>query len=56
MVSGGRIFIYSQDRNGRVNILTARTGRIDLSSQHSEIVLSDTVAVDMPAQIGRAHV
>lgn len=46
----GRIFIYSQDRNGRVNILTARTGRIDLSSQHSEIVLSDTVAVDMPAQ------
>lgn len=46
----GRIFIYSQDRNGRVNILTARTGRIDLSSQHSEIVLSDTVAVDMPVQ------
>ena len=46
----GRIFIYSQDRNNRVNILTARTGRIDLSSQHSEIVLSDTVAVDMPAQ------
>lgn len=48
----GRIFLYSQDRNGRVNILTARTGRIDLSSQHSEIVLSDAVAIDMPAQSG----
>lgn len=46
----GRLFIYSQDRNGRINIVTARTGRIDLSSQHSEIVLSDTVAVDMPVQ------
>jgi lipopolysaccharide export system permease protein len=48
----GRIFIYSKDRNGRVNVLTARTGRIDLSSQHSEIVLSDAVAVDMPGLTG----
>jgi LPS export ABC transporter permease LptG/LPS export ABC transporter permease LptF len=48
----GRIFIYSQDRDGKVNILTARTGRIDLSSQHSEIVLTDTMAVEMPAQSG----
>jgi len=48
----GRIFIYAQERNGRVSVVTARTGRIDLSSQHSEIVLSDTMAVDMPAQAG----
>jgi LPS export ABC transporter permease LptG/LPS export ABC transporter permease LptF len=45
----GRIFIYSQERNGRAKVVTARTGRIDLSSQHSEIVLSDTLAVDLPA-------
>jgi lipopolysaccharide export system permease protein len=48
----GRIFIYSQERDGRVRVVTARTGRIDLSSQHSEIVLTDTLAVDMPAQSG----
>lgn len=48
----GRIFIFSKDSNGRSTVLTARTGRIDLSSQHSEIVLSDAVAVDLPAQSG----
>jgi LPS export ABC transporter permease LptG len=48
----GRIFIYSQESNGRVSVVTARTGRIDLSSQHSEIVLTDTLAVNMPAQSG----
>ncbi|MEA2204751.1 MAG: lipopolysaccharide export system permease protein lptG [Blastocatellia bacterium] len=48
----GRIFIYSQERDGRVRVVTARTGRIDLSSQHSEIVLTDTLAIDMPAQSG----
>ncbi len=48
----GRIFIFSKDSNGRSKVLTARTGRIDLSSQHSEIVLSDAVAVDLPAQSG----
>jgi lipopolysaccharide export system permease protein len=50
-VSGqwGRVFIYSQDKDGSTRLITARSGRIDSSGDKSELVLNDAVATKLPA-------
>ncbi len=45
----GRVFIYSQDPDSSVRVVTARSGRIDSSVEQSELVLSDAVATKIPA-------
>ncbi|HVF50540.1 MAG TPA: LptF/LptG family permease, partial [Pyrinomonadaceae bacterium] len=37
----GKVFIYWPEGNGSVRLVTARSGRIDTSGEHSELVLSD---------------
>ena len=46
----GRVFIFSQDpADSSVHVVTARSGRIDSSVEQSELVLSDAVAIRIPA-------
>lgn len=46
--SWGRVFIYRQEPDGSVRVVTARSGRIDSSGNKSELVLSDAVATKIP--------
>jgi LPS export ABC transporter permease LptF/LPS export ABC transporter permease LptG len=46
----GRVFIYAQQQDGSVRVVTARSGRIDSSNERSELVLSDAVAMKIPAE------
>ena len=45
----GRVFIYSQQTDGAIRTVTARSGRIDSSGNVSELVLRDAVATKLPA-------
>lgn len=45
----GRVFIYSQEKDGATRLVTARSGRIDSSAEQSELVLSDAVITTLPA-------
>jgi LPS export ABC transporter permease LptF/LPS export ABC transporter permease LptG len=47
--SWGRVFIYSQQADGSVRVVTAQSGRIDSSGNVSELVLRDAVATKIPA-------
>lgn len=53
--SWGRVFIYAQLPDGSTRIVTARSGRIDSSSEKSELVLSDAVAMKMPPADSAEH-
>ncbi len=44
----GRVFIYAHQKDS-IRIVTARSGRIDSSEEKAELVLSDAVAMQMPA-------
>jgi LPS export ABC transporter permease LptG len=44
-----RVFIFAQLADGSTRVVTARSGRIDSSGDKSELVLSDAVAMKMPA-------
>jgi LPS export ABC transporter permease LptG len=46
--SWGRVFIYTHQDNGGVRTVTARAGRIDSSTEKSELVLTDAVATKLP--------
>ncbi len=50
----GRVFIYSysQEPDGSVNVVTARSGRIDSSVEQSELVLNDAIKAKIPAPGG----
>jgi LPS export ABC transporter permease LptG/LPS export ABC transporter permease LptF len=44
----GRVFIFAQQADGKNEIFTARSGRIDSSGEQSELVLSDVLATKFP--------
>jgi LPS export ABC transporter permease LptG/LPS export ABC transporter permease LptF len=54
----GRVFIFAQGADGKNEIFTARSGRIDSSGDVSELVLSDVLATKLPdaAQTDKAYV
>src|SRR5919205_168739 len=45
----GRVFIFAQQDDGKNEVFTARSGRIDSSGDRSELVLSDVLATKFPA-------
>jgi LPS export ABC transporter permease LptG len=47
--SWGRVFIYSQEEDDAVRVVTARSGRIDSSAEKSELLLNDAVSTKLPA-------
>jgi LPS export ABC transporter permease LptF/LPS export ABC transporter permease LptG len=51
----GRVFIYAQQPDGSTRVVTASTGRIDSSSDRSELVLSDAVAMKIPKPESSQH-
>lgn len=50
----GRVFIHWVEQGGGVRLVTARSGRIDVSGENSELVLGDAVVTTLPARTGRA--
>lgn len=46
----GRVFIRSQERDGTVRLVTARSGRLDLSGEEAELVLADAMVVTLPRE------
>ena len=44
----GRVFIFAQQADGKNEVFTARSGRIDSSGEQSELVLSDVLATKFP--------
>jgi LPS export ABC transporter permease LptG/LPS export ABC transporter permease LptF len=46
----GRVFLFSQMKDGRTQLVTARSGRIDTAAERSELVLSDAVITTLPPQ------
>ncbi len=48
------IFIYNQEA-GRVRLITSENGRIDVSSQQSELVLNDAVVTTLPTTAGGTY-
>ena len=46
----GRVFIFAQQPDGKNEIFTARSGRIDSSGDQSELVLSDVLATKFPGE------
>ena len=44
----GRVFIFAQQADGKSEIFTARSGRIDSSGEVSELVLTDVLATKFP--------
>jgi LPS export ABC transporter permease LptF/LPS export ABC transporter permease LptG len=53
--SWARVFIYAQQRDGSTRVVTARSGRIDSSGEKAELVLTDAVAMKMPAPESAEH-
>jgi LPS export ABC transporter permease LptG/LPS export ABC transporter permease LptF len=44
----GRVFIFAQQADGKNEVFTARSGRIDSSGNQSELVLTDVLATKFP--------
>src|SRR5256884_3161681 len=49
----GRVFIQKQNGDHSTNMITARAGRIDSSSEKSELVLQDAMQTTVPAPAAR---
>jgi LPS export ABC transporter permease LptF/LPS export ABC transporter permease LptG len=45
----GRVFIYWQEAEGQARLVTARSGRIDITEERSELVLSDALITTLPS-------
>jgi LPS export ABC transporter permease LptG len=45
----GRVFLYSEMKDGSIRIVTARSGRIDSGGEKSELVLNDVALTTLPA-------
>lgn len=44
----GKVFIYSEEKNTTLGLITARAGRIDSAAEQSELVLTDAVRTQLP--------
>ncbi len=47
----GRVFIHWLEQGGELRLVTARSGRIDLTGEQSELVLSDATVTTLPAEL-----
>jgi lipopolysaccharide export LptBFGC system permease protein LptF len=46
----GRVFIHWQDKDQDLRLITARSGRIDISGDQTELVLTDAVVTTLPSK------
>ena len=49
-----KVFIYWQEPDGRVRLVTAKSGRLDFSGEQTELALDDALMTTLPAGGGRA--
>lgn len=47
----GRVFIHWIEQGGELRLVTARSGRIDLTGEQSELVLTDAMVTTFPADL-----
>ena len=45
----GRVFIHWQDEGRELRLITARSGRLDVTGEQTELVLTDAVVTTLPA-------
>lgn len=50
----GRVFLYAQEKDGTIRLVTASSGRIDSSAEQSELVLSEAISTSFPPENGRS--
>jgi LPS export ABC transporter permease LptF/LPS export ABC transporter permease LptG len=49
----GKVFLYTETKDGFAKLVTARSGRIDAAGEQSELVLNDVVLTTLP--LGKAQ-
>jgi LPS export ABC transporter permease LptG len=49
-----KVFIYWQEPDGRVRLVTAKSGRLDFKGEQTELLLTDALMTTLPAGGGRA--
>jgi LPS export ABC transporter permease LptG len=49
----GRVFIHWQDTDRELRLITARSGRLDVTGEQTELVLTDAVVTTLPSEKGR---
>jgi LPS export ABC transporter permease LptG len=48
----GRVFIHWQDEGSGMRLITARSGRLDVTGEQTELVLTDAVVTTLPSKQG----
>jgi lipopolysaccharide export system permease protein len=51
----GRVFLHTENKDGSIRIVTARSGRIDSGGEQSELVLSDVALTTLPGMQAWGH-
>lgn len=51
----GRVFLHTENKDGSVRVVTARSGRIDSGGEQSELVLSDVALTTLPGREAWGH-
>src|SRR5436853_1698648 len=46
----GRVFLYREEKDSSITLVTARTGRIDSAGEQSELVLTDVARIILPGK------
>jgi lipopolysaccharide export LptBFGC system permease protein LptF len=49
----GRVFIHWQDEDREMRLITARSGRLDVTGEQMELLLSDAVVTTLPSNNGK---
>ncbi|MDQ1590180.1 MAG: lipopolysaccharide export system permease protein lptG [Pyrinomonadaceae bacterium] len=49
----GRVFIHWQDGDRELRLITARNGRLDVTGEQTELVLTDAVVTTLPSREGK---
>lgn len=49
----GRVFIHWQDEERELRLITARSGRLDVTGEQTELVLNDAVVTTLPSNPGK---
>ena len=49
----GRVFIHWQDEGRELRLITSRSGRLDVTGEQTELVLTDAVVTTLPSEKGR---
>jgi LPS export ABC transporter permease LptG len=49
----GRVFIHWQDGERELRLITSKSGRLDVTGEQTELVLTDAVVTTLPSRVGK---